>query len=277
MMMQLSASPSPRRTQKRQRLADLLRLIEHQVHVFQMLLHVALRREIARDHLLTLGVHDLRIGRGRPRHLQECRQIEPDALGEHHALGERHAIEAQDQIDRELGAAAVADLADMEALRKQHVEHRLGLGGDGFVAADQADTVAVANLLAGARHRRFEKPQLALYALAKRGDAVGIAGRGAQHDLARRGSGKRVSDDIFGLIGVEHRKHDRLTVTGDVGERTGACAKLRNAFHFRRIDVMADNAEPCREQAARVDLTHQAKPDDAYGCTLRHGISLIRH
>jgi len=53
MMMQLSASPSrgEHRLQrigvhfkKRQLLADLLRLIEHQMHVFQVLLHVACAR-----------------------------------------------------------------------------------------------------------------------------------------------------------------------------------------------------------------------------------------
>ena len=72
-------------------------------------------------------------------------------------FGERQAIEAEDEIDRELGAAAVADLADVKTLGEQRVEHRRGVGRDLVLAADQADAVALADLFAGVRHRRLEK------------------------------------------------------------------------------------------------------------------------
>ena len=98
--------------------------------VLERLAHAAFRREIAGDHFRSLGVHDLR-GRGRgARHLQERRRIEPEPLGKHQPFGERQAIEAENEIDRELGPAAVADPADVEALGKQRIEHRRGVRGD---------------------------------------------------------------------------------------------------------------------------------------------------
>ena len=91
---------------------------------------------------------------------EECRRIEAEPGRKDQPFGEREAIEAEDEIDRELGAAAVADLADVEALGEQRVEHRRGVCRDLLIAADQADAVALADLLAGARHRHFEKAQL---------------------------------------------------------------------------------------------------------------------
>ena len=58
---------------------------------------------------------------------------------------------------------------------------------------------------------------------------VGIAGRGADHDLAGRGGKERAFDDIFGLIGREHRDHDRIAVAGNVGKRSGAAADAQAA------------------------------------------------
>ena len=91
------------------------------------------------------------------RHLEERLGIEPHALGECQPLRQRHAVEPEDQIDRELGAAAVADLADVKAARKQRIEHRRASPRGLRIAADQADAVALAHLLARARHRRFEE------------------------------------------------------------------------------------------------------------------------
>ena len=78
----------------------------------------ALRGEIGANHLGALGVHHLRVGSRAARHREEDGRVEPETLGEHQAFGQRQAIEAEDQIDRELGAPAVADLADMEAPRE---------------------------------------------------------------------------------------------------------------------------------------------------------------
>ena len=121
------------------------------------------------------------------RDFQESHGIETDALREHQAFGECHAVEAENEIDGELGPAAVTDLTDVESLRKQHVQYRFGIGRDLLVAADQSDAVAVPDLFAGARYRRLEKAQPAADAGAERRDAVGVAGAGAQHDLAGRG------------------------------------------------------------------------------------------
>src|SRR5580693_5015849 len=114
--------------QKRQLLAGLARLIEHELGVLERLADAALGREIAADHFWSLGVHDLR-GRGRTaRDVQERRRVEPEAGGKDQPFGERQAVEAENEIDRELGAAAVADLADVKTLREQRVEHRRGVG-----------------------------------------------------------------------------------------------------------------------------------------------------
>src|SRR5580704_10898347 len=93
--------------------------------------------------------------------------------------------------------AAVADLADVKTLGEQRVEHRRGVGRDFLVAANQADAVALPDLFAGARHRRLEKSQFVADACAERRDAVRIAGRGDEHDLAGGGRDKRALDHIF--------------------------------------------------------------------------------
>ena len=46
--------------QKRQLLAGLARLVEHELRVLERLADAAFRREIAADHFRSLGVHDLR-------------------------------------------------------------------------------------------------------------------------------------------------------------------------------------------------------------------------
>src|SRR5712671_4653683 len=99
--------------EERQRLPDLLGLIEHEMDVLEGLARPALGAEIARDHLAALGVHDLRVGGRALRDLEEGGRIEAEAGREHQAFGERQAVEAEDEIDGELGAAAVADAADM--------------------------------------------------------------------------------------------------------------------------------------------------------------------
>src|SRR5580704_3183192 len=143
--------------QERQLLAGLARLVEHELRVLERLPHAALRREIAADHFWSFGVHDLR-GRGRAAgDVEERRRIEPEAGGKDQTFGERQAVEAEDEIDRELGAAAIADLADVKTLGEQRVEHRRGIGRDFWVAANQADAVTLTDLFARSRDRRFQK------------------------------------------------------------------------------------------------------------------------
>jgi hypothetical protein len=71
-------------------------------------------RELAAHHLGALGVHHLRVGRGFARHREKAVRVEPQALGKNEALGKREAIEPEDEIDRELGTASVADLAHVK-------------------------------------------------------------------------------------------------------------------------------------------------------------------
>ena len=56
--------------------------------------------------------------RRRARHLQESCGIEAEPRGKNQPFRKREAIEAKDKIDSELGAAAVANLADVEAFRE---------------------------------------------------------------------------------------------------------------------------------------------------------------
>src|ERR1700680_3384685 len=91
--------------QKRQLLAGLARLVEHELSVLERLADAAFRRKIAADHFRSFGVHDLR-GRGRAAgDVEERRRIETEAAGEDQTFGQRQAIEAEDEVDRELGTA----------------------------------------------------------------------------------------------------------------------------------------------------------------------------
>ena len=169
MIPQLSRSPSPRshagfqhvgmHRERRQLLADAFGLLLHQVHVLEVLGDAAFGREVAADHLAALDVHDLRIGRRRAHHLEERRGIEPEPLGERQPFRQRQPVEAEDEIDRELGAAAVADLADVEIGREQRAQDRLDFGRGLRIAADQADAFAARHLAARTGDRRFEQTQ----------------------------------------------------------------------------------------------------------------------
>src|SRR5215470_10018512 len=165
--------------ERRQALALAVRLLEHQLRVLESLLDAALRAEIAGDHFRPLGVHHLRVGRSAPRDLKERGWIEPEPRREYQAFGEREPVEPEDQIDGELGASAVAGLPDVEALRKHRIEHGRDRLRDRRIAADEADAVALPDLLARARHRRLEEADaLRDDTRGERGDTVRIAGAG---------------------------------------------------------------------------------------------------
>src|SRR5579862_4313876 len=158
----------------------------------------------------------------------------------------------------------------MKALGEQHIEHGRRVGRDLLIAADKADAVALANLLAGARHRRFQKAQAVSDAVGECGDPIRVAGRGAEHDLARSRGQQRSLDDLFDLISVEHGEHDRIAFFRDLRDRSGAAADLPKTLALRRIDIEADDREACRHQPARVDFAHEAEADDADGGLWRH-------
>ncbi len=161
----------------------------------------------------------------------------------------------------------------MESHRKDRVEHGADLRRDFAIAADQPDTFAAPHLLAGARDRRLEKPQPArLEAARERSDAIGIAGRGAHHDLAGAASAGVLAErredrpfhHLFHLVGVEHREDDRIGRAGDVADRRrGAAAQRDEAFGLCRIDVVAHHIEARGDEAARQHASHQTQTDDA--------------
>ncbi len=102
------------------------RLIEDQFGVLQGLRNMRLRRKIPRQHLFSLGVHHARIGGGLARGSEESSCIEAEAFGEDNAFRQRRPVVLQDQIDRELGAAGIADLSDIDPPRTENVEDSTG-------------------------------------------------------------------------------------------------------------------------------------------------------
>src|SRR6516162_11255291 len=127
-----------------------------------MLGDAAFGAELAADHLRTFDVHDLRIGGRATRDLEKSFRIESNSLGKYQTLGYGQSVEAQDQIDGELGAPAISDLAHMEMGRKQCAQDRLHGGCDLRIAADQRDTLAATDLAARAGNRGLEETQPAL-------------------------------------------------------------------------------------------------------------------
>ena len=205
------------------------------------------------------------LGRRGAGDLEKGRRVEPEPARENQPFGKRQAMQAEDEIDREFRPAAVADPADVKAPREQRIEHGCGVVCDPRVAADEAQPIACTHLRTRTRHRHFEKPQGAGDARAKRRDPVRIASRGADHDLAGGERQQRALDDILDLIGREHRKHDRLAVPRDVGERCRAHADLRHAICLGRIDVVSDDGKARGEETGGIDLAHQAEADEADG------------
>ena len=127
------------------------------MNVLEALRHPALRGEVAGDHLAAFGVHHLRIGRGAARHVEERRKIEPHAFGKRQSFSKRQAVETQDEVDGELGARAVADVADVESSRQQHVEDGCERGIGRRASTDQPDALTAQHLIASTRDRRLDE------------------------------------------------------------------------------------------------------------------------
>ena len=93
-----------------------------------------------------------------------------------------------------------------------------------------------------------------------------------------------VLDHVFDLIGREYRNDDAARGLGQCGNAVGGfAADLVEPRAPGRIDVEADDGEPCVEQALGVDLAHQAQTDNGNGkivhrcadvtSTLRFGVA----
>ena len=101
--------------------------------------------------------------------MEKCGFVETEPLGKNQAFGKRQAIEPENKIDGKLCAAAVADLADVEASGKQGIKNGRGGLCDRRIAADQPNAVALTHLRARPRDRGFEEAQLLCHARAERG------------------------------------------------------------------------------------------------------------
>jgi len=76
---------------------------------------------------------------------------------------------------------------------------------------------------------------------------------------------------------IENRKHDRLAVTRNIGERAGARAELRDALVLFSVDIKADDSEACGDQAAGIDLAMRPRPMTPTGALLDMPYSSVRH
>src|SRR5262252_125419 len=71
-------------------------LIEHQMHVFQCLLHAPFHGKIATHHFWPFGLHHLRIGSRAARDIEKRGWVKPETFGKDEALGQRQTIKAKD-------------------------------------------------------------------------------------------------------------------------------------------------------------------------------------
>src|SRR5262249_16278706 len=157
--------------------------------------------KVANHHFGSLGTNDLRRGWGRASHFEKRRRIETKPRGENEPLGESKTIKSENKVDRELGTAAIADFSDVKALGEQRLQHWRGDLRGGDIAADEANAVALAHLRARTRYRNFKKTKMRRPPPAERGNAVGIAGAGADDDLAGRSGHQCAFDHLLDLVG----------------------------------------------------------------------------
>src|SRR5215472_15790229 len=159
------------------------------MHVFERLADAAFRRKVAGNHFRPFGIHHLRSSCGDSRHLQKSLGVETKPRRKDQALGKREAVETENEIDGELGAATVTDLADVKAVLKQRIEYGCGDLCRFYIDADQSDAVALPHLRARARNRNFEKAY----------------GRATRAPSAAMRSGSQVEVQITILPGVAGR------------------------------------------------------------------------
>lgn len=103
---------------ERQLLSNSVRLFNHEARVFERLPYAAFGSKVTGHHFRSFGVHDLRGGCRGARHFKKRRGVKAKPRRKDQTLGKRKAVEAENKIDRELGVAAVADLANVKAFRE---------------------------------------------------------------------------------------------------------------------------------------------------------------
>jgi hypothetical protein len=147
----------------------------------------------------------------------------------------------------------------VEIGRKHRTQDRFHCGCDLRIAADQPDPLAAADLPTRTGHGRLQQSEPARrHAPAERGDPVGIAGAGAEHDLAGPLAQCRQQlafDDSLDLIGTEYGQHDGIAAPRQIGDRPCWTApEFRELGALRRVHIEADDLEALSTQAMRQRL-----------------------
>src|ERR1700682_4427545 len=170
-----------------------------------------LRPKVPRQHLLALRFHDARI-RGR---FASCRQegasVQPQALGERNSFSQCSPVVLKNQVDREFGAAGIADRSDPHTAWTEYIEENADrLDGAGF-AGYQRGGCAVAHIGAGAGYGcLYERNAGARCAPSKPGNFVRSAGRCADHDWPRRACGVlKLAEQRFNLFSTIECNNNR--------------------------------------------------------------------
>jgi hypothetical protein len=225
---------------------------------------------IARDHLAAFLVHDLRVGGGAARHLEEGFERKAETIGEDEALGQGGAVQTEDEVDGELRLVAVAERAEEKAALADGGENVVDLGDARLVSRQEADGLAPRHLLAGSRQRAFEERGAAgTDALAQRPDALRIARADAQEHRALRRARRfqqaaGTFENVFHLLRIEDGEDETAAGSAELRERAGRPGAKRGkerALAF--IDIVAGDRQSGGDQAARDGAADQPDPDDS--------------
>ena len=243
----------------------LPRFVQDQLGILQGLRDVRLRPKIPAQHFLTLGVHDARIRRGLSRRCQEGASIQPQPLRKHNALGQRRPVVLQDQIDRKLGPAGIADLADADAARAEHGQQRV----------ECLDRIRFRR-----RPARWRVPSLTSALVPEIGASMKAKPASAARAAIRSiSSGAQVVVQImvgraellfdiveqrFDLRAVIHRDDDRVRPDWRDRSPTDGCNPIApELLAPDRIDIEADHGDAGADQSLRQRRAHQTEPDDS--------------
>ena len=182
------------------------------------------------------------------------------------SLQQRHDVHAHDELMRELGSLAGADVARARNDVRERVEYRPGAGERDFRAAyHQAQLAFVGGkVTAGDGHI----DGCAAFGLKRVGD--GAHGRGAERAAGgeecfrsdRLQYAARAEHDVVGLRAIQHEADDDVTAAGDVrGRSARGCTSLLQCGNRFVAHVVHEHAEPGRDEALSYRLADNAKPD----------------
>ena len=158
----------------------------------------------------------------------------------------------------------------MEVSRKERAQDRLSRGKDIAFAPDEADAFAASDLAARARDRRLQQTQPERgHPLADARDAIGIAGAGTEHELARilptAGSSSRsTTASTCSVLKTASTMVWQLAARAAT-EAAGDPPCSASCSRLVRIEVVSRHRETGLEQAAGERLAQEAEPDEPNG------------